>query len=165
MANSRRCWRVGGRVSPESRWGAPAALAFAKVAGRLGHLSDAEKVLKAAVRHPSSQVPALSHALVNMLGQQGRVSEARRLIESLWSETAIVADGDLAGRLSMLRDHMALDIEPFPTEWNLSRLEAGSASSDDDRRALALAAPTCTRSSPILGGAGRYRRLHRTPKR
>ncbi len=128
-----------GRVSPDSRWGAPAALAFAKVASRLGRLTDAEKVLKAAVGHPSNQLPALSHALVNMLGQQGRVSEARRLIESLWGETAIVADGNLAGRLYMLRDHMALDIEPFPTEWNLSRLEAGSASSDDDRRSLALA--------------------------
>jgi len=129
-----------GRVPPGSRWAAPAAALFAQAAIPSGHLTEAERVLRSALRSASPELPALRHLLLTLLGQQGRIAEARRVIESLWRNPAILPANDLAGRLGMLREYMGLDLEPFPLEWNLSQLEEGGATAgDDDRRTLALA--------------------------
>ena len=74
-----------------------------------------------------------------ILGQQGRLDEARQVIESLWDNTVVVPAGDVADRLIMLREYMGLDLERFPMEWNLSRIEGGiQSANDDDRNALSV---------------------------
>ena len=78
--------------------------------------------------------------LLTIVGQQGRLDEARELIESQWHA---MKPGDVAGlaeRLAMLREHVGLDFEPFPLKWNLSQLASESTSDiDSDRAALSLA--------------------------
>ena len=94
----------------------------------------------ARIGHAGPDLPALRRLLLVILGQQGRLSEARRLIESLWSDTAIVPTADQADRLTMVREYVGLDLEPFPLESNLSRLEDTKAATGElDQRAIALA--------------------------
>jgi len=129
-----------GRVPARSAWAAPAALASAQAAIPLGRITHAERILKAALDRPSPELAALRRLLLVILGQQGRLDEARGVIEMQWHDSAVLPPGDIAARVSLLRQCVGLDFEPFPLEWNLSQLDraAGSAR-DDDRIALALA--------------------------
>ncbi len=126
------------RVPADSPWAGPAALDFANSAIALGQIALAEQVLTLAMRRPSHELPALRHLLLILLGQQGRIVEARRFLEGLWRDTAVLPTGDLGDRLALVHEHIGLDFELFPLEWNLSQLEGGPVpADDDDRRALA----------------------------
>jgi tetratricopeptide (TPR) repeat protein len=128
------------RVPARSTWAGPAALASAQAAIPLGRITDAERILRAAVERPGPELPALRRLLLVILGQLGRLDEARALIETEWQNAATLPRGDLPSRLALVRQHVGLDVERFPLEWNLTLLEraAGSAR-EDDRVTLALA--------------------------
>jgi enediyne biosynthesis protein E4 len=147
------------RIPADSPWAAPAALEFARAAIPMGRITEAERFLRTALQRPGLEVPALRHLLLILLGQQGRIDEARRLIEDLWNETAIVPPRDEADRLAMLREHVGLDLETFPLEWNLSRLEeGGTPTAEDDRRLMALArAYLASRSGDFRRAEGELR--------
>jgi predicted Zn-dependent protease len=147
------------RIPTDSPWAAPAALSFAQAAIPLGRLTDAERRLRAALQRPGPEVPALRRSLLVLLGQQGRLDEARRLIESLWDEPAIVPGTDRTDRLAMLHEHAGLDLEPFPLEGNLGLIDAGpEPAAEGDRRALALArAYLATRSGDFDRAEGELR--------
>jgi predicted Zn-dependent protease len=66
------------RIRADSPWAAPAAVAFAQAACPLGRLTEAERILRGALRRASPERPAARHLLLTLLGQQGRVDEARR---------------------------------------------------------------------------------------
>ena len=54
-----------------------------------------------------------------------------------------------------IRDHIALDLEPFPLEWNLSLLEGNPDPADaEDRRAVSLARSYLARRSGDFEAAG-----------
>jgi enediyne biosynthesis protein E4 len=139
------CW---GRIPGDSPWAAPAAINFAQAGIQVGRVVEVERMLRTALRHPGPEAPALRRLLLTLLGQQGRIDEARRLLESFWTDPALLPAGDFDGRLAVLREHVSLDFEPFPLEWNLSVLAAGSSpAGEDDRLALAVArAHLATRS-------------------
>jgi tetratricopeptide (TPR) repeat protein len=127
------------RIGPDSPWATPAALEFARSAVPMGRVTDAERMLRDALRRATPERPAARHLLLTLLGQQGRVDEARRLIEAQWQEARPSAD-DFTDRLSLLYDHIGLDLEAFPLEWNLSLLQQGPTPTfENDQRALALA--------------------------
>jgi tetratricopeptide (TPR) repeat protein len=145
--NPEQAVELWARIDPLSTWGPPAALEFAQAAIPLGRISQVERILRSALERPSSQSPALWHLLLTILGQQGRDDEARRLIQSRWRQLESAGPDHLAERLTLLHDHIGLDLEPFPLEWNQSLLEQGKPSSAEDQRALALArAHLATRS-------------------
>ncbi len=152
-------WMPGRRIPTDSPWAAPAALEFAEAAIPLGRITEAERVLRTALERPGPEVPALRHLLLVLLGQQGRIDEARHLIEDLWDDPAIVPQLDVADRLAMLREHVGLDLAAFPLEWNLSQLEGGAAATaEDDRRAMGLArAYLATRSGDFHRAEGALR--------
>ena len=128
------------RIRPDSPWAAPAALEFAQAAIPMGRIAEAERILQIALRSDGPQRPAARHLLLVLLGQQGRISAARSLIEALWSEPAAISSADWVDRLAMVREHAGLDLEPFPLEWNLSRLAVvGEPGAVAEQRALTLA--------------------------
>jgi predicted Zn-dependent protease len=130
-------WR---RIPADAPQAGPAALEFAQVAVRLGRLAEAERALRSALHRPGPESAAVRHLLVIVLGQQGRIVEVRRLLASLWGDATLLPPGDVPGRLALLREHVGLDFEPFPLEFNLSQLgERTEPPGDDDRLALALA--------------------------
>ena len=154
-----RCdaWR---RVPPDAAPAGPAAIDFAQVAIQLGRLAEAEVTIRAALRAARGpEAPALRHLLLILLGQQGRIVEARRLIESLWGETAVDAASDRADRLAMAREHVGLDLETFPLEFNLNRFGGENGPlGNDDRLALVLArAYLATRSGDFDRGVAELR--------
>ncbi len=128
------------RVASDSLWAAPAALESAQAAIALGRIHQAEGIARAGVRSRGPQVPALRHLILILMGQQGRIVEARQLIEALSRDPTVIPESDVADRLAMIHEHAGLDLETFPLEWNLSRLESGPLpDSQADRLALALA--------------------------
>jgi predicted Zn-dependent protease len=143
-------WR---RILPGTRWSAPAALQFAQAAMTLGRLTEAEHALRKALGYPSAEFPAIRHLLLILLGQQGRIGEARKVIEAVWRDRSVLPAADVSGRLALVREHLGLDFEPFPLEWNHAQLGATSTPvSDSDQRALALArAYLATRAGAFEG--------------
>jgi thioredoxin-like negative regulator of GroEL len=128
------------RVPVESPLFTAAAMEFAQAAIPLGRIAATERILTQALRRPGPESPAVRRLMLILLGQQGRFDEARRLIEGQWESPTILAEDDFGGRLALLREHLGLDLEPFPLTWNLSQLERESAAvPDDENRPLALA--------------------------
>ena len=74
-------------IPPDSRWAAPAALEFAQAALPLGRITESEKLLNAAMRRHTPELPALRRMLLIIIGQQGRIDEAQRVIENQWRAT------------------------------------------------------------------------------
>ena len=117
-----------------------AVLAFAQTAIPLGRVSETERTVVAALGQRSAERPELRRVALIIIGQQGRIDDARRLIESLWQSDAPGPGTDIADRLAMLHEHVGLDFQPFPLEWNLGQLQRDMTSVfEQDRRALALA--------------------------
>jgi predicted Zn-dependent protease len=138
--NPESALKLWSSVPAESRWAPPTAIDFAQTALPLGRITESEQILSRALLRPSPETPILRHMLLTVVGQQGRIDEARRLIESQWQATEHNAGSDFADRLAMLREHVGLDFEPFPLKWNLTQLARESTSEiESDRRALALA--------------------------
>jgi len=128
------------RIPADSRWAAPAAIEAASAAIALGRIAQAERALRSAMKRPSPELRAIRHLLLVLLGQQGRFDEARNLIEDLWQQTTTIPTADVAARVVLVREHVGLDLEPFPLTWNLSQLGHTTAAADEaDRQALALA--------------------------
>ena len=139
--------KLWAHIPADSPWAAPAAIEWAQAALPRGRIIETERVLRAAMRRSSPELAGLVHDLLMVLGQQGRIDAARRFVESLWRDTAVLPARDVANRLGILREYMALELEPFPHDLDpnmlerfLSRLETASATAGyDDQRTLALA--------------------------
>ncbi len=123
----------------------------------LGRITEAERILRAGVELPAAELAALRRLLLVILGQQGRLDEARAVIESQWRNAALLPRGDVPSRLALVRQCVGLDFEPFPLEWNLSQLDRAAGSAlGDDRVALALArAYLATLRGPLRSGTER----------
>jgi tetratricopeptide (TPR) repeat protein len=116
------------QVPQSSPYSGQAALASAQVAMQTARFSDAERFLRASLKGPSSRTAAGRHLLFVILGQQGRLLEARRLIEEMWTETSL----SVTERVGLLRDHLALDLDAMPLEGNLEFLGRRGATEFDD---------------------------------
>ena len=127
-------------IPPDSPWATPAAFEWAQAALQLGRITEAERVLRANLHRACPELPGLVHVLLIVMGQQGRIDEARHLIKSFWRNTAILPVHDVANRLGMLREYLALEFDPFPMKYYVSQLERlATVANDDDERVLALA--------------------------
>jgi tetratricopeptide (TPR) repeat protein len=137
LPEAMKSWRL---VPPDSTFGGAAALDLARAALSLGFLSEAEATLKAGARPPTAERPQMRRMLLILIGQQGRVAEAQRLIEEEWHSSPLSGASSFADRLAMVREHVGLDFEPFPLQYNLGQLEREAPSKrDEDQKSLALA--------------------------
>ena len=116
-----------GRIRPDSPWAAPAALEFAQAAiptgpGRRGRAH-------ACARPCASRQPRASRRAAPAPDAPGPAGPDRRGAPAHRSRSGRTrrrpSADDVADRLAMLREHVGLDLEPFPLEWNLSRLQQG----------------------------------------
>ena len=107
---------------------ARSALAQAQVSLHAGRFSDAERILRDALKQPGPYANDLRHMLLVILGLEGRLEAARGLVEERFYEDDVPA----SERLALLRDHIALDVEPMPLEGNLEYLGASGATSSLD---------------------------------
>ena len=124
------------QVPTGSSFSGQAVVARAQVALQTARFTEAERILRESLKEPGSRTAAGTHLLFVILGLQGRLLEARQLIEDLWEEPGL----SLSERVGLLRDHLALDLDAMPLEENLRFLgRLGEAHSDDDGLWLARA--------------------------
>jgi thioredoxin-like negative regulator of GroEL len=127
-------------IPADSDWAGPAAAEWAQAALALGQVTEAERVLRSNLLRANPATPKLLHLLMIVLGQQGRFDAAREFIESFWQGTTILPADDVPDRLGLLREYLALEFEPFPSEFYLSEFERLPAPVlEDDQRVLSLA--------------------------
>ncbi|QEH34312.1 FG-GAP repeat protein [Aquisphaera giovannonii] len=136
------------RIPTVSRLYARAAGPMSQAAIGLGRIGEAERILATVEDLPGPDGDALCRTRVILLGQLGRTDEAARLLEARWRLAAGPPPAAEAVRLGILRDHIGLDLEPFPLQMNLSILKAGGRAPDGaDEVLLTLArAHLATRS-------------------
>ena len=93
-----------------------------------------------------------------ILVQQGRIEEARRLIEDRWHDQGL----STLERVALLHDHIALDLETMPLDGNLEFL--GSANTTRRRRrALAGSRQPGFEDRPARGSLALAGRCDRSP--
>jgi tetratricopeptide (TPR) repeat protein len=131
------------RVPKGSPFAAVAAIRRAQLAVPAGRLFEAEKALKAALDESGPDAQEVRHLLLLILGQEGRLDEARRIVEDRWRATDPTSRDD---RVALLRQHLALDLETIPLEGNLSFLQAGEPAGSGDPGLWLAQANLATRS-------------------
>ena len=85
--------------------------------------------MKDALNEPGPAAGELQHLMLVIQVQQGRLGEARKLIEDRWQENDGLSRPE---RVSLLHDHIALDFETTPLGGNLEFLGIARASESDD---------------------------------
>ena len=76
----------GAASRPTRRWDHAPRSNSGSVAVQLGRIAEAQRVLRAVLRRPGPESAGVRHLLLILMGQQGRLDDARRLIESLWDD-------------------------------------------------------------------------------
>jgi enediyne biosynthesis protein E4 len=121
-----QAWARIPRGSPQA---AEAGIRRAQLALQSGQFTLAEEVLKDALDETGPQSGHVRHLLLTIMNQQGRIDEARRLIEARWFE---FKDAQADEAVAVLREHIALDFETVPLEGNLAFLQALELSGTGD---------------------------------
>jgi tetratricopeptide (TPR) repeat protein len=127
------------RVRPGSAFITRAVLGRADLLAQLGRQSDAEQLVLQALAEPGSDGSSLRWFLVPLYWQQGRVDEARRLLESTWDHLDRSVDSYLDQTMKLVQDYLRLDREEESAPgFRRSVVEqAGRLAPEDDRIWLA----------------------------
>ena len=139
-------WSQVPKGSPRA---AAAAVRRAQLALPAGQFAEAETILRGALDESGPESGGVRHLLLSILGQQGRLGEARALIEARWRATAPDQRDE---RVALLHEHLALDLETFPLEGNLAFLQAGKAPGTGDARLWLAQANLATKSGNLEDG-------------
>lgn len=119
------------RVPPNSPFAVQTARLAGELAVQIGRLTDAEEFLAPVLRASTAEASSARHLYFLLLIQEGRLDEARALMEVLWRNMGAGRTGD---QFYLLREHIGLDLETTPLEGNLSSLEQnGELPTNDDR--------------------------------
>jgi tetratricopeptide (TPR) repeat protein len=138
------CERAKGRIDvAEKAWlRVPASSPFAPQAilGRVeleverGGYAEAERLIETALKDPALKGSDLPILLGPIYCQQGRVDEAKRLVEMRWNHLRDHGEGASEKAINLIRHYIELDRKPFPVELVRKALDAaGDRVSDDDR--------------------------------
>ncbi len=134
------------QVPKGSPFAAAAALKQAQLELPAGQFTAAETILRGALEEPGPEAGEVRHLLLSILGLEGRLDEARDLIEQHWHKTRRAARDE---RLALLREHLALDLETFPLEGNLAFLQNGGPPGTGDARLWLARGNLATRSGKL----------------
>jgi enediyne biosynthesis protein E4 len=101
---------VWGRVPPTSRFAPSALTGRAAILVDRGRFSEAEKLLTAALTDRRIEGFELRRFLAPLFWQQGRVAEARRLVEANWEVLNQAGRGGSDQAIELVRLHIALGV-------------------------------------------------------
>jgi thioredoxin-like negative regulator of GroEL len=122
------------RVAPASRFAPPALVGRATILIDRGRFADAERLLAAALDDPRIDGFELRRYLAPLYWQEGRVEEARRLIQANWELLNRSGRGGSEQAVELVRLHIALSVGTSSAETVRSFLErAAHLAPDDDR--------------------------------
>jgi tetratricopeptide (TPR) repeat protein len=98
------------RVAPGSRFGPAAITGRAAILVDRGRFADAERLLNQALSDPKINGFELRRFLTPLYWQEGRVAEARRLVEANWEVLNNSGKGGLEQAIELVRLHIALGV-------------------------------------------------------
>jgi tetratricopeptide (TPR) repeat protein len=122
------------RIPRGSRHAEMSALKRGEAEMDRGRLADAESVFQAALRRPGPRAAELRHDLMQLFWQQGRLDEARTLIETNWAHSRRREGPDSTQAISNLRAHLSLDLEVYVIDHVQSIIDRAVAAAPDDHR-------------------------------
>jgi tetratricopeptide (TPR) repeat protein len=122
------------RIPPASPLAEEAALKRGEAEMDRGRLAEAEAVFQAALTRPGPRSVEVRHDLMQLFWQQGRLDEARRLIEQNWEAYRRTAGPDSSPAVSYLRAHLSLDLEVYSIDRVQVLLDAAAAAAPTDHR-------------------------------
>ncbi|MHB1560975.1 MAG: tetratricopeptide repeat protein, partial [Isosphaeraceae bacterium] len=99
-----------------------------------GRLSEAERVFREALGRPGRLAVEIRHDLMQLLWQQGRLDEARALIERNWEEYRRTGGAASDPAITNLRAHLSLDLEVYAVGRVRTLLDQAEAAAPDDDR-------------------------------
>jgi enediyne biosynthesis protein E4 len=131
---AREAFEAWARVPPDSPLWVQAIYRCRELRVERGRLDDAEQILKVAQKSASKERFRLNELFVPIYGFQGRVGEARRLIEEQWTDLDKNGEGASEKSVALLRLHIGLKgsiVDLKPTRNYLD--QAFRLARDDDR--------------------------------
>ena len=115
------------RIPPSSKLAEDAALKRGEAEMDRGRLVEAEAVFQAALRRPGPRAVEIRHDLMQLFWQQGRLDEARALIERNWDEYRRTLGPGSAQAIANLRAHLSLDLEVYAIDHVQAMLDRAGA--------------------------------------
>jgi tetratricopeptide (TPR) repeat protein len=138
------------RIPPESPLAQEAALRRGEAEMDSGRLAQAEAVFEAALARPGRRAVDVRHDLMQLLWQQGRLDEARVLIEQNWAEYRRVFGPDSSQAITNLRAHLSLDLEVYAIDHVQSAMDRAGAGAPEDHRVWLAQANLAVRSGRLV---------------
>jgi enediyne biosynthesis protein E4 len=131
---AREAFEAWARVPPDSPLWVQAIYRCRELRVERGRLADAEQILKLAQKSAPIERFRLNELFIPIYGFQGRIGEARRLIEEQWTDLAKNGEGASEKAVTLLRLHAGLErsiVDLKPTRNYLD--QAIRLAGDDDR--------------------------------
>jgi len=128
---AREAWR---RVPPGSPFWSQAIVGRIELEVERGRFAETERMVDGALQDPRLEGSDLAILLGPVYCQQGRVEEAKRLVEARWRHLSDQGEGASEKAINLVRLYIELDRKPFPVESVRSALDqAGRRAPEDDR--------------------------------
>ncbi len=122
------------RVPPGSPFWSQAILGRIELEVERGRFADAERLVDNALQDPGLEGSDLPILLGPVYCRQGRLEEAKRLVEARWIHLRDQGEGASEKALNLVRLYIELDRKPYPVELIRSVLgEANRLAPEDDR--------------------------------
>ena len=134
------------RVPPTSKLAEDAVLKWGEAEMDRGRLVEAEAVFQAALRLPGPRAVEIRHDLMQLFWQQGRLDEARTLIERNWDEYRRTLGPASSEAIANLRAHLSLDLEVYAIDRVQALLDRAGVTAPDDHRVWLARANLAVRS-------------------
>jgi enediyne biosynthesis protein E4 len=129
-----------GRIPPDSRFASPAIVGRAVILVDHGQFADAERLLNQALEDPRIDGFELRRFLTPLFWQEGRVKDARRLIETNWDSLNRSGRGGSDQAIELVRLHIVLGVGMASNESVRAFLDkADQLAPGDDRIELGRA--------------------------
>jgi tetratricopeptide (TPR) repeat protein len=122
------------RVPPGSPLAPQAILGGVRIRMERGRLAEAEQIIRKALDDPRIDRSSLPMLLGLVYGQQGRLKETLRVIESRWEALNQAGEGTSEPAIKLVRAHIDLRRSPVPTEDLGSALDRAARTAPEDDR-------------------------------
>ena len=128
---ARHAWAA---IPPDSRFASRAMQGWMELEVERGRLAEAERIIEVAAADRRMDGSGLRLYLGQILAQEGRVEQAKRIVEARWEHLDSLGEGASEPAINLIRLYIDLRSTPLPIESIREFLDQmGRMAPDDDR--------------------------------